>query len=215
MLSQETAKKLSAQANKRHENIANIRKEFCHQTSHKIVANPTNKIIVLEDLNTKGMTKRPAIKQDEQGRYLKNQAKAKAGLNKSILDQGWQQLEQFLSYKTQRAGKAYFKVSAHHTSQECAACGHTHPDNRRSQAEFACVCCGHTDNADRNAAMVIKKRAITMIKHSGSELSKRGVLTLPKDKGRGAESKTVAGKLATAVGTESSKKKRKAACKAA
>jgi putative transposase len=51
-------------------------------------------------------------------------------------------------YKAYRAGKAVFKVPAHHTSQECADCSHIHPDNRKSQELFICDNCGHTDNAD-------------------------------------------------------------------
>ena len=44
---------------------------------------------------------------------------------------------------------------------------------------------GSIDNADINASKVIKWRAIELIKNSGTELSKRGVLSL-KDMGRGA-----------------------------
>jgi len=105
-------------------------------------------------------------------------------------------------------GKSWFKVQAHHTSQECAACRHTHPDNRKSQSRFVCDSCGHTDNADRNAAEVIKKRAIRLFLDSGTELSKRGVLL---DKGCGAISKSLAAKAANASGNEASKKKRKVA----
>ncbi|PSR33008.1 MAG: transposase, partial [Sulfobacillus benefaciens] len=39
-------------------------------------------------------------------------------------------------------------------------CTFTSPDNRLSQAEFVCQRCGHRDNADHNAARVIKKRGI-------------------------------------------------------
>ncbi len=93
--------------------------------------------------------------------------KAKAGLNRSILDKGWHQLEVFLQYKAYRKDEALFKISAHHTSQECAACGHTHPNNRKNQELFLCTCCGHSDNADKNAAEVIKKRAIDLLLNSG------------------------------------------------
>ncbi|NBW56434.1 hypothetical protein EBR43_01345, partial [bacterium] len=40
--------------------------------------------------------------------------------------------------------------------------------------------CGHLDNADRNAAIVIKKRAINLMLHSGTELTSKGVLVPPK-----------------------------------
>lgn len=191
--------------------LANLRKDFNHQTSHSIVTEPNNKIIVLEDLKTKNMTKRPKPKKAANGHYEKNQARAKAGLNRSILDKGWHQLEAFIDYKCQKEGKAFFKVNAHYTSQACADCDHTHPDNRKSQAVFACVNCGHTDNADRNAAKVIKKRAIKLLLYSGTELTKRGVLKAPNlDIGRGAEYKTQAANAACAVGCEPSKKKRTA-----
>ena len=192
-----------------HKKIANIRKDFCHKTSKEIVDNPKNKIIVLEDLRTKNMTAKPKAKQTDTGHWEKNGANAKAGLNKSILDKGWHQLESFIKYKSYRAGKAWFKVPAYQTSQECAACSHTHPNNRKSQDRFQCERCGHTDNADHNAAEVIKKRAINLILDPGSGLSKRGVLLA--DNGRGATSKTRRAKASRARGSEASKKKRKAA----
>lgn len=192
-----------------HKKIANIRKDFCHKTSRKIVDNPQNKVIVLEDLRTKNMTAKPKAKQIDSGRWEKNGVNAKAGLNKSILDKGWHQLESFIKYKSYRAGKAWFKVPAFHTSQECAACSHTHPGNRKSQDRFQCESCGHTDNADHNAAEVIKKRAINLILDPGSGLSKRGVLLA--DNGRGDTSKTRRAKASRARGSEASKKKRKAA----
>ena len=58
------------------------------------------------------------------------------------------------------ARKLTIKIAAHGTSQKCSRCGHTHPDNRATQAEFICQDCGFTANADYNAALVIKKRGI-------------------------------------------------------
>jgi putative transposase len=167
-----------------HQKVANIRMDFAHQTSHQIVGDPHIKVIVFEDLRTKNLVKAPGPKTDQSGHFVKNGAAAKAGLNKAILDKGWGQIENFCAYKAQREGKAFFKVSASYTSQECADCGHTHPSNRPSQAEFQCESCGHTDNADSNAAAVIKKRAINLILDSGTELSTRGVLTAGRHRAR-------------------------------
>ena len=191
-----------------HEKIANIRKDFCHKTSRSIVDSSSTKVIVLEDLKTSKMTKKPTPKPSESGKgWQKNKRRAKAGLNKAILDKGWHQLEVYLEYKAYDAGKALFKVPAHHTSQECADCGHTHPNNRKSQERFVCESCGHSDNADKNAAEVIKKRAINLILDSGTELSERGVLS---DRGRGAASKSPEAIATGARGCEASKKKRQA-----
>lgn len=192
-----------------HDKIANIRRDFCHKTSRSIVDDPSTKVIVLEDLKTKQMTKKPQAKPASSGKRLaKNGRRAKAGLNKGILDKGWHQIEIFLEYKAYQAGKALFKVPAHHTSQECADCGHTHPDNRKSQECFVCESCGHSENADRNAAEVIKKRAINLILDSGTELSERGVLL---DTGRGAARKTRGANANRARSNEASKKKGTAA----
>lgn len=194
---------------KSHLKISNIRKDFCHKTSRAIVDQETTKVIVLESLSTKSMTAKPKAKQDPKtNKWMRNNRSQKAGLNKAILDKGWHQLEVFLKYKSHRAGKVLYKVSAHHTSQECADCGHTHPNNRRKQELFHCEACGHTDNADRNAAEVIKKRAIKLIMDSGTELSSKGIL---QDRGRGAVGKTRGANASLASSKETSKKKELAA----
>jgi putative transposase len=192
---------------------ANIRQDFCHKTSHALVASSA-KIFIFEDLKTSNMTKAPKAKQDPKGKFIANHARSKAGLNKAILDKSWHKLEAFTRYKAFRAGKAVFKVSASYTSQECANCSHIHPDNRKTQAQFHCGCCGHIDNADRNASLVIKQRAIKLILDTGTVLSDRGTL-ISADSGRGAECKSDKGILLLASGDETSKKKRKVATKLA
>ncbi len=62
--------------------------------------------------------------------------------------------------------------------------------------------CGHTDNADRNAALVIKKRVIELIKNTETVLSNKGGL----DKGRVVACQTQGEKSLSAGDYESSKK---------
>ncbi|MFW8565232.1 RNA-guided endonuclease InsQ/TnpB family protein [Orrella sp. 11846] len=181
----ETKSKLS----KSHAKKANIRNDFAHQTSRAIVDGKET-VIVLEDLKTSNMTRRPAPKQNEAGQYLPNHASQKAGLNQAILNVGWHQIEVCISYKAHKEGKAVFKVAPHSTSQECAQCGYTHPDNRKTQSKFQCGQCEHADNADQNASMVIKKRAIRLIKDTGTVLSEKGVLMPLSDTGRGGKRQT-------------------------
>jgi putative transposase len=189
-----------------HRKTRQMRTDFLHKTSRTLV--DTSKIIVLEDLKLKNMTARAKPKLCPiTGQWLRNQAAAKSGLNKALLGVGLYQLESFICYKAARANKPMFKVSAYNTSRECAVCGHTHEANRRNQATFHCQACGHSDNADRNAACVIKKRAIYLIKHSGTELSSRGVLRLVKTVGPADNaSKSGAGKPAPARRAGSKKK---------
>jgi putative transposase len=56
------------------------------------------------------------------------------------------------TYKAEEAGRKLVIVDPRHTSQRCAACGHTANGNRPSQAVFRCRSCGHHDHADVNAA---------------------------------------------------------------
>jgi putative transposase len=192
-----------------------IRKE-CGQYSVSFCYEASNDEVIITDKahldylkEAANMTKQPKAKQDAAGRYVPNQASAKAGLNKAILDKGWHQLEVFTKYKAANAGKAVFKIPAPYTSQECASCGHTHSDNRKAQALFICGHCGNVDNADRNASLVIKKRAIRLIQDSGAELSGSGVLTL-SDTGRGASCKPGKPNRKPASSVETSKKNRTA-----
>jgi len=111
------------------------------------------------------MTRKPKAKKGTQGKWLKNNARAKAGLNKSILDKSWHLLEAFTSHKAKKVNKVVFKVGAHYTSQECSNCHHIHPNNRKSKDSFLCIVCGHTDNADKNASNAIKQWAIKLIDH--------------------------------------------------
>ncbi len=193
-----------------HAKKANIRNDFAHKTSRSLVDSKA-KVIVFEALKTSHMTRKPKAKQDEQGRYVSNKAKQKAGLNKSILNVGWHIIESYTKYKAYQAGKAVFKIPAPYTSQECAKCDHTHPNNRKSQEHFVCGNCGNTDNADNNASLVIKKRAINLILDTGTVLSDDGVLRTKSGNGRGGNRKTSRAKSSTSSVQRNVKKEKLAA----
>ncbi len=193
-----------------HAKKANIRNDFTHKTSRSLV-DSSAKIIVFEALRTAMMTRRPKAKQDEQGRFVSNKARQKEGLNKSILNVGWRVIETYTYYKAYSSGKAVFKIPAAYTSQECAKCGHTHPDNRKTQALFVCGSCGNTDNADHNASLVIKKRAINLILDTGTVLSDDGVLRTQSESGRGGNRKTGRAQSSTSSAQRNVKKEKLAA----
>ena len=79
--------------------------------------------------------------------------KAKSGLNRSILDQGWFTFKELLKYKQSWLGGEVITVDAKYTSQKCSECGHTEKNNRTIQARFGCQRCGLQLNADFNAAL--------------------------------------------------------------
>ena len=142
--------------------VNDVRRDFSHKTSHAL-ATSSAQIFVLEDLKLKNMTAAPAPRQDAAGRYTANGAAAKAGLNKAILASSLGQIKEFLSYKAAQRNKLVLKVTPYNSSNECAECGHVDSASRISQAEFVCTKCRHADNADHNAARVIKKRGIKQL----------------------------------------------------
>ncbi|MFM8454990.1 MAG: RNA-guided endonuclease InsQ/TnpB family protein [Gammaproteobacteria bacterium] len=81
--------------------------------------------------------------------------KAKSGLNKSVLDQGWGNFREKLEYKLAWKGGSLLVVDPKYTSQTCHSCHHKDSASRLSQSEFVCTACGLHVNADLNAAMNI------------------------------------------------------------
>ncbi|MBP2329957.1 putative transposase [Kibdelosporangium banguiense] len=103
----------------------------------------------------RGMTLSAKGTVDNPGRGVRQ----KAGLNRGILANGWGMLVARLEHK---APGRVEKVKAAYTSQQCSACGHIAPENRKSQAVFQCVACGFACHADVNAAKNIAAgRAVT------------------------------------------------------
>ncbi|MBW6496658.1 MAG: transposase, partial [Burkholderiaceae bacterium] len=74
--------------------------------------------------------------------------RAKSGLNKSILDQGWFEFRRQLYYKLAWNGGYLFAVAPQNTSRTCPCCAHVSADNRQTQARFVCVECGFEEDAD-------------------------------------------------------------------
>jgi putative transposase len=139
-----------------------MRRDVAHKTSYLLANDDRYQLFVFEDLKTKNMTKRAKPKMDENGKWIRNGAAAKSGLNKSILGSTWGYSKIFLQYKARRNGKLTIFVPAPYTSQECSVCGYTHQDNRETQADFICLSCGHIENADTNAAKNIANRGVEL-----------------------------------------------------
>lgn len=145
-------KKQKAKVNLIHTKIANIRRDFLHKTSTELSKN--HALIVIEELKVKNMSRSAKGTLDEPGRNVK----AKSGLNKSILDQGWYEFRRQLEYKQKWVGGQVLDVPAHFSSQTCPSCSHVSSDNRKTQANFECVECGYKNNADIVGALNILER---------------------------------------------------------
>lgn len=135
-----------------HRTVRRQRAWLQHQISHDY-AN-SHGTVVIEKLETARMTRSAKGSVDAPGRNVK----AKAGLNRSILDAGWSGLAEKLRYKLEERGGELVEVPAAYSSQTCSACGVVDAASRRTQSAFCCVACGHQENADTNAARVILSR---------------------------------------------------------
>ena len=129
-----------------HSCIANIRRDYLHKVTTAVSKN--HAMIVIEDLKVSNMSKSAAGTVSQPGRNVR----AKSGLNRSILDQGWYEMRRQLEYKQLWSGGQVLAVPPAYTSQRCACCGHTAKENRLSQSKFRCQVCGYTANADVNGA---------------------------------------------------------------
>ena len=147
---------------------AEVRRDFSHQTSHALTSDSANegvapRVLVLEALKVKNMTARPKARQDARGRWLRNGAAQKAGLNRAILASCWGLIAMQLKYKAARRQALVIEVPAAGTSQRCSPCGHTDPGNRDAQ-RFVCQRCGFEAHADTNASCNIAARGIELVR---------------------------------------------------
>lgn len=124
-----------------HEHIANIRKDFLHKLSTRLVIE--NQVIAVEDLKIKNM--------------MRNHHLAKA-----IADVSWSEFFRQLAYKTELHGSTLLKVDTFYpSSQTCSNCGHRNPETKNlAVREWTCPKCGAEHDRDENAAKNILRKAL-------------------------------------------------------
>ncbi|KAA0943278.1 IS200/IS605 family element transposase accessory protein TnpB [Pseudomonas sp. ANT_H14] len=135
-------KKAKARVQRIHAHIGNARRDYLHKTTTTLSKN--HAMVCVEDLQVRNMSKSSAGDSEQPGKNVR----AKSGLNKSILDQGWFEFRRQLDYKLAWNGGYLVAVPPHYTSQTCPCCAHVCKDNRQTQAQFRCVECGFEENAD-------------------------------------------------------------------
>jgi putative transposase len=156
--------KQKAKILRHHAKIADCRKDFLHKATDAISKN--HAIVVMEDLQVSSMSRSAAGTIECKG----NNVRAKAGLNKSILDQGWYEFRRQLEYKLLWRGGLLVLVNPRYTSQQCSDCGHCERENRKTQSLFLCKNCGHSENADLNAAKNIRAAGLAVIACGGYDI---------------------------------------------
>ncbi|WKN21145.1 RNA-guided endonuclease InsQ/TnpB family protein [Azotobacter vinelandii] len=144
-------KKAKARIQRIHSRIGNARRDYLHKTSTTISQN--HAMVCIEDLPVRNLSRSAAGTTEVPGRNVR----AKSGLNKSILDQGWFEFRRQLDYKLAWNGGWLVAVPPRNTSRTCPCCGHVSADNRQSQARFECVECGFEENADVVGAINVSR----------------------------------------------------------
>lgn len=121
-----------------YEKVANQRREFHHQLSHRLTTE--NQGVIVENLSVKGL--------------------ARTRMAKSVLDAGWGQFVRQLEYKSQWRGVYFCKVERFYPSTKLhRACG-TLNQVALHEREFVCQGCGALVDRDLNAAENILARGV-------------------------------------------------------
>ncbi|MFJ5624965.1 RNA-guided endonuclease TnpB family protein [Peribacillus loiseleuriae] len=136
-------KKLQKKIAKLHLKISNTRKDFLHKQSRKLVNE--NQVIVLEDLNVKGL--------------IKNKK-----LARSIADVSWSTFVTFVSYKAAWDNKKVILIDRFFaSSRQCNGCKEKNTLLSLSDRIWVCPNCGAEYDRDKNAAKNIKEEGIRML----------------------------------------------------
>ncbi len=152
--SRDKARKMAARV---HERISNVRQDYLHKLSRKLV--DENQVIVVESLNTKGM--------------VRNHKLAKA-----ISDVGWGMFVNFLSYKLEKEGKVLVEIDRWFPSSKiCSNCHYQVDEMPLEVRSWTCPSCGIHHDRDGNASANIRAEGIRMLRQAQQHLSVSGTGT--------------------------------------
>ena len=124
--------------------LAGFSHEYVDKESTRLVSE--NQVIGLEDLNVKGM--------------LRNRH-----LSRSIADASWSEFARMIEYKAYEHGTQVIRVPRFYaSSQTCSCCGYKNPAVKDLRVRYwTCPKCGTFHDRDRNAAVNILNKAVSML----------------------------------------------------
>ncbi len=118
--------------------LANIRNNYIHQSTHKLITMLPSRI-TMEDLNVSGMMK---------NRHL----------SKAIAQQGLAEFVRQMEYKCEWNGIPFIKADRFYpSSKTCSCCGTIKKDLKLKDRTYICPECGLTIDRDYNAAINLMK----------------------------------------------------------
>lgn len=149
--------KAKAKLAKLHQRIACVRKDALHKLTHHLATR--HEVIGIEDLNVAGM--------------LRNRC-----LARSIADAGFSEFRRQLEYKAAMTGAKVVVIDRFFpSSKTCHSCGTIH-DMKLSDRVMRCEC-GNEMDRDLNAAMNIKRQALSLLPAEGKALAANVSATKP------------------------------------
>ena len=138
-------KKVKKQLAKAHEKVSNVRLDFLHKLSNKLVKE--NDKIIIEKLNIKSMLEAKGFE-----------------VNKgNIADASWGEFIRQLKYKAERAGRLVIEVDPKNTSKMCSNCNHIDKGQTLKNRTYDCKSCGLAIDRDQNAAKNILRLGISRV----------------------------------------------------
>ena len=126
-----------------HQQIRDARTDFNHKVSTAIAKHYGT--VVVEDLNIPGMQRNHH-------------------LAKSIIDQGWHQFKQMITYKMEWRQADLIEIGRYDPSSKmCSGCGNMKHDLKLSDRIYHCNVCGLSIDRDLNAAINIRNMGLVKV----------------------------------------------------
>ena len=137
---------------KAHAEVVDAHHDWVHKITTQLVKEFD--VICIEDLNVRGMSASTRGK----GR------KAKAGLNRRILEQSFAEIRRCLEYKSQDSGGDVVTIDRFFpSSKTCSSCGYINEILTLNQRFWTCASCGQHHDRDINAAKNIQAVGLTVL----------------------------------------------------
>lgn len=144
--------KAKTKLSKAHVQVVDARKDWIHKTTTQLVKEFD--VVCIEDLNVRGMTTSTRGK----GR------KAKAGLNRRVLEQSFAEIRHCLEYKAKDSGGEVVAIDRFFpSSKTCSSCGYINDLLTLNQRFWTCPRCQEHLDRDINAAKNIQAAGLAVI----------------------------------------------------
>jgi putative transposase len=141
---------------KLHIKISNIRSDYLHKISSKLISE--NQTIILEDLDVNEMM------MNKHQEERKTTRKEERNRHKNIGDCSWSELVRQINYKANWYGRKVIKIDRYFpSSKTCNKCGYINENLKLSDREWECPRCNSFLDRDYNASLNILRQGLNKL----------------------------------------------------